>query len=221
MISLALADFRADLSTQGLEALQTEFAEFHTLHLRGFLHEELLRLIREKIRDEDFVPRPHGKIAMELAVDSKVNLGVHVLQLRMNDQGLANFMETVTGVAPLRHFEGRVYRMGPSGDHYDSWHDDVTESRRIGVSINLSPAPYRGGTFIIKHHPSGQIIRPLPNLGPGDAIFFRVHPTLKHMVGRVEGDRSKTAFAGWFYDSRTLGDFLRDPQPEDPDHVPS
>lgn len=209
MIQLALAGFHAELSGAALAALQAEFAEFHTFQVRSFLDPGLLTFLLSRIQPADFKPRPHGKIAMELAVDSKTNIGVQSLQLRMNDKGLREFMEEVTQTRPLEHFEGRVYRMTPGTDHYDSWHDDVTEGRRIGMSINLSAAPYRGGTFMIKRSDREQVIRPMPNLGPGDAIFFRIDDGLHHMVSRMEGQESKTAFAGWFHDVSSLSDYLR------------
>ena len=31
--------------------------------------------------------------------------------------------------APIGHFDGRVYRLEPSNDHYDSWHDDLGPAR--------------------------------------------------------------------------------------------
>ena len=148
---------------------------------------------------------------MELAVDTKTHIGVQCLQLRMNDRKLAAFMEEITGTAPLKHFEGRIYRMAPGADHYDTWHDDVTQGRRVGMSINLSPSPYRGGTFTIRRLGSDQIIRSMPNQGLGDAIFFRIDDSLQHMVSKMEGTASKTAFAGWFHDVSTPSDFLRMP----------
>ncbi len=211
MIRLDLADFRADLSPAALAALRAEFAEFHTFQVRGFLDPSLLAFLLERIQPEDFQPKVDGKIAVELAVRTKTNIGVQSLQLRMNDKKLAAFMETVSGITPLKHFEGRVYRMAPGTEHYDSWHDDVIEGRRVGVSVNLSPEPYQGGTFRIKYREGDEIIRTMPNLGPGDAIFFRIDDRLQHMVSKMEGAASKTAFAGWFHDTTTLADMLRKP----------
>lgn len=216
MIRLSLADFRADLSPATISPLQAEFADLHTFQIREFLDPSLLAFLAERLQPEDFQPRVDDKIATELAVRTKTNIGVQGLQLRMNDRNLSTFMEAVTGITPLRHFAGRVYRMAPGPDHYDSWHDDVIGGRRVGVSINLSPEPYRGGTFRIKRRAGADIIRTLPNLGLGDAIFFRIDEDLLHMVSPVEGTTSKTAFAGWFYDELSLGDWLRVPAPDLP-----
>ncbi len=211
MIRLGLSEFHADLSSAALAALQAEFAEFHTFQIRGFLDPELVSFLLDRIQPEDFQPKIDGKIAVELAVRTKTNIGVQSLQLRMNDRGLSAFLETVSGIKPLKHFEGRVYRMAPGSEHHDSWHDDIIHGRRIGVSINLSPDPYLGGTFRMKYRESGELIRVMPNLGPGDAIFFRIDDPLLHMVSKMEGHASKTAFAGWFHDTATLTDMLRRP----------
>lgn len=217
MIRLALGSFSADLSPAELEALKAEFREYHTLQLRGFLAPDLLRFLQERLHDSEFKPKPHGKIAMELSVDRTKNIGIQTLQLRMNERRLADLVEELTDTRPLKHFDGRVYRMLPGGDHYDSWHDDIADGRRIGVSINLSPAPYRGGVFVIRHRSSQEMLRPMPNLGPGDCNLFRIDDDLEHMVTRVEGDQAKTAFAGWFHDHDSMADFLRKPH----DNAPS
>ena len=217
MIRLDLAEFRSDLSPAACAALRAEFAEFHTFQIKEFLDPALLTFLVERLQPEDFHPRVDHSIATELAVSTRTNIGVQSLQLRMNDHKLTTFMEAVTGITPLSHFAGRVYRMAPGNDHYDSWHDDVIGGRRVGVSINLSPEPYRGGTFRIRQREGTDIIRTLPTLGPGDAIFFRIREDLLHMVTPVEGTASKTAFAGWFHDQGMLGDFLRGPAlPKEP-----
>jgi hypothetical protein len=209
MIQLSLTGFRAELSPAGRTAIQAEFAEFHTFQVREFLDPGFLAFVLERLRPQDFIPRPHGKIGNELAVDTQTNIGVHSLQLRMNDKHLAAFMEEITGIHPLKHFEGRVYRMMPGPEYFDSWHDDFSDGRRLGVSINLSTAPYRGGMFSIRHQDSDQPLRHLPNLGPGDAIFFRIAKDLKHMVSGVTGEAGKTAFAGWFHEASLITDFMK------------
>lgn len=208
MVQLSLAHFRVELPPATITAMRAEFTEFHTFHLRSFLDTSFLAFLHAHIHAEDFKPRSHGDLGNELAVDSRTNIGVHSLQLRMNDAKVAAFFQEATGVSPVKHFEGRVYRMRPGGEQHDRWHSDVCEGRKIGVSINLSPVPYRGGTFTIRQRADGTVIRAMPNLGPGDAIAFRIDPALQHMVSQVEGSESKTAFAGWFHEADELADYL-------------
>lgn len=209
MLQLSLSDIRCDFSPAAITALQVEFRDFHTFQVRQFLAPEFFDFLMKGLPDKDFKPRPHGKIAMELAVDGKANVAIHCLQLRMNEKRLSAFIRTVTGIETLKHFSGRIYRMLPGGEHYDSWHDDVSDGRQVGISINLSPLPYSGGTFILKDGASGEIKRIMPNLGPGDAIFFRISEGLQHMVTKVEGATPKTAFAGWFHDHDSLTEMMQ------------
>jgi hypothetical protein len=68
----------------------------------------------------------------------------------------------------------------------------------VGMSINLGRRPYQGGVFRLRDEASGAVLCDLPNTSQGDAIFFRVSPTLKHMVTPIQGTEPKIAFAGWF-----------------------
>jgi hypothetical protein len=103
-----------------------------------------------------------------------------------------------TGCHAITRFEGRVYRMVPGTDHHDSWHDDAGEGRLVGMSLNLGPRPYMGGCFQLREKSERAVPRELPNIIPGNAILFRISPTLAHRVTPVEGIEAKTAFAGWF-----------------------
>jgi hypothetical protein len=88
--------------------------------------------------------------------------------------------------------------MSPS--HFDSWHSDPGKppNRLVGMSINLSPHPYAGGVFPLRNEATGQRLCELPNTGLGDAICFRISPSLKRMVTKVVSTETRVAFAGWF-----------------------
>src|SRR6185436_16132322 len=58
---------------------------------------------------------------------------------------------------------------------------------------------YDGGLFRLRDETTGEIVREISNTGRGDALFFRISETLKHMVTAVRGTAPKTAFAGWFH----------------------
>jgi hypothetical protein len=91
--------------------------------------------------------------------------------------------------------------MGSSTDHFDSWHADLgaaQQDRFVGMSINLGSRPYQGGVFRLRNEASGTVLCELPNTGQGDGIFFRISPSLAHIVTSIEGSEPKTAFAGWF-----------------------
>jgi hypothetical protein len=88
--------------------------------------------------------------------------------------------------------------MTAAASHYDKWHDDNIENRVIGMSINLSTEPYSGGLFQLRLRESGRILTEIANIGRGDALLFKISANLQHRVSDIEGDKSKTAFAGWF-----------------------
>ena len=88
--------------------------------------------------------------------------------------------------------------MLPGGEHEISWHNDLMPGRMVAMSINLTPRPFSGGAFEIREQGSPDVLRQVANTGFGDAVLFRVHPTLQHRVGRVEGEIARTAYAGWF-----------------------
>jgi hypothetical protein len=123
-----------------------------------------------------------------------------LLHFLVNDLSVYQFVEALSGCRPIRTFVGRVYRNLP-GRHATTWHSDVVENRRIGMSINLSTGVYEGGVFEIRDAATKSVLGSIVNVGFGDAILFRIAPALEHRVTVVEGTSFKTAFAGWFSSS--------------------
>jgi len=121
-----------------------------------------------------------------------------ILHFLTNDPKLFWMIEQITRCGRVGCFEGRVYRMIPGCDHYDSWHDDVSDGRMVGMSINLSTEVYVGGIFQLRECKSKEILYQMANIGFGDGIIFRLAHHLVHRITNVEGTAPKTAFAGWF-----------------------
>lgn len=126
------------------------------------------------------------------------NAASHLLHFLTHDPRLFEVIQQITGCGRIGCFDGRVYRMVPGSQHYDSWHSDMVEHRMIGMSINLSPAVYSGGVFQIRDVDTRQIIHEVANTGLADGILFRLSPQLQHRITDVDGSVPKTAFAGWF-----------------------
>ena len=120
---------------------------------------------------------------------------VHFL---LNNPALFEILQNITGCGRIGRFYGRVYRMVPVADHYDSWHDDAFDDRMITISINLSREFYRGGVLQIRERKSKRCLYEVANTGFGDAIVFRVDGALQHRVTDVEGNVEKVALSGWF-----------------------
>src|SRR5439155_3809598 len=103
----------------------------------------------------------------------------------------------------------------PEADHHDSWHDDVGNNRKIGMSLNLGSRSYSGGIFQLREKNDDRLLCALPNVVQGDAILFRISPDLEHRITPMEGTEPKTAFAGWF--RAGTSDFLHQLRESTPD----
>ena len=185
--------------------LRAEFSARHCVRLLGFIEPRLLASIHAQVAAATFAPRAHGSISTELCMQP--HPGVGLLHFLVNDPAVFRLVEQVTGCSRLSFFVGRVYRMLAGSGHYDSWHSDVGNDHQIGMSVNLSTAPYEGGVFEIRRAGGGEPAASLPNTGAGDAILFAIADGLEHRVTPMQGEAAKTAFAGWFgtkYDYRDV-----------------
>jgi hypothetical protein len=136
-------------------------------------------------------------------------LATTVLELVANDPKFFDVVSAITGCGSIGSFVGRIYRMVPGQGHYDSWHSDVGRDRMVAMSINLSTQPYRGGLLQMRRADSNDVFYEVANLGVGDALMFRVDPSLLHRVTDVVGSVPKTAYAGWFRSRPSYRDLLR------------
>jgi hypothetical protein len=179
--------------------LATEFNERFSVRLPALLHPELVEFLESRMAHGEWVPRDHGRIGRELCLNDPISL--HALQFAVSTPDFLRVIEGISGCGQISRFDGRIYRMTPGTDHFDSWHDDDMYERMIGMSINLSSTNYLGGVFQLRRKGLQQILRELPNTIVGDAILFRISSSLQHRVTPVEGRHPKTAFAGWFKSS--------------------
>jgi hypothetical protein len=195
-IQLTSLDTTVLASAAEIEVLRTQFEKRQYVRLRNLIPPTLLGRVARAIDGAAFYPRIHKKIGVELGMAADA-LAVNMLRLLVNRSRLFRFVQHITSCGPIGCFDGRVYRMLAVPDHYDSWHDDLMNHRRIGMSLNVSSSGYEGGTFQLRDVIAETEVD-VPNTGFGDAILFRLGDHLKHRVTAVEGKLPKTAFAGWF-----------------------
>lgn len=174
--------------------LQKEWAAQSCLRLPHFLDGSLARALAAQIRKGRFFERRDRGIARESCM--KKDKTFSFLHFLMNDERLFAAIEKITGCGRIRSFTGRLYRFSSGDAHYDSWHDDLGNHRRVGVSINLSRGKYAGGIFQIRR--GSKILHEVQNHGFGDAVLFQLGNRLKHRVTPVTGRIPRVAFAGWF-----------------------
>lgn len=196
-----------DFTPESLEAARAHFQTYSYLKLPGFLEPTLLRALLEMLDRTPFYERVHPGIGTEVCATPGAATGA--LELLLNDPTLRLFIADLTGAGRLGCYEGRVYRLNPKDGHYDSWHSDVGEDRQLAVSINLSRLPFQGGRLQIRRAESKEILAEVDNPIAGDAVIFRVHPSMRHRVASVMGQNPRTAWAGWFRTEPQFADLLR------------
>jgi len=181
---------------ESLTTLTADFRRQQCVLLPSLLDPWLVGWVQRAIERGRFHDKAHGDAATELCLDADPCVGV--LHFLVNDPAMYRLIETIAGCGTVRSFFGRVYRHIPGAGHFHDWHGDVTSDRLVGMSINLSAAPYEGGRFEIRRIGSERALASIANLGAGDALLFRLGDTLEHRVTGLDGTRPKTAFAGWF-----------------------
>ena len=212
MIQLTPDGMTGSLSAGEAAELRETFARRHCLKLEGLLSAAALARLRRMIDEVPFVHRIHDTIGTEFCLSD--GRAVRLMFFLVNDPALFDIVRQLTGCARIGCFTGRIYRMIPGSDDYDTWHSDVIQDRMIGMSVNLGDA-YEGGVFQLRDRGGGALICEAPNVVPGDAILFRIDRRLEHWITPMAGAAPKTAFAGWF---RSAPEFmsLMDREGEEP-----
>lgn len=199
MIQLSRSGLRLNAADADLDALAAQFAARHVIQLPSFLDGGLGSLVDERLSRASFRARIENGLEIEDALDD-ANLAA-LCHFLLNDRRLFSLIDRLTGCGPIASFTGRVYRRRAAtkpGEHYYPWHDDVSEDRRVAISVNLARVPYAGGHLQLRDAQSHAILAEIANLGRHDAMLFRVSPALQHRVTPVTGQAARTVLTGWF-----------------------
>lgn len=208
MIQLAKTKTLVSFTAESLQRLSARFNAEHHVILPQLIEPQLLNLISKRLEATTFRPRVYKGLGKDLCPD---DIGIAgLLNFLCNRRKVLEFIEALTGSEHLGCFVGKVYRMIPGEDHYDSWHDDVVEDRKIAMSINLTGQSYSGGVLEIRDSRSKQILSRVVSTGLGDAIIFRISADLEHRRTTVVGSVPKTAFAGWFKSKPDFSELLQE-----------
>jgi hypothetical protein len=188
-----------EADAERLATLAASFGEAHVVRLPRFFDPALLRLIQRHLSDVPFTTRVVHDVhppAVDLKLrDDRLHGALHFL---LNDPAVVAAVRVVSAVPDIRGFVGAVYRLLPGAGHRDSWHDDADGNRLVGLSVNLSEAPFEGGEFQLRTRPDARPLATIANTGPGDAVLFGIDPALEHCIAPMRGTTAKTALAGWF-----------------------
>jgi hypothetical protein len=208
MIQLRRNGTVVETDPEALARARAHFAAYTYVKLPQFIEPTLLRQLMDVLGRTEFRERVHEGIGTEVC--AAPGAATAALELMSNDGVLHDAVAALTGCGAIGCFEGRIYRLNPAEGHYDSWHSDVGQQRLIAVSVNLSRAPFEGGRLQIRRADEDRVLAEVDNPVPGDAVMFRVDPSMRHRVASVVGRNPRTAWAGWFRTQPRFADLLRE-----------
>lgn len=199
MIQISRSGVRNAATDAEFDSLRAAFAARHLVRLPEFFDADLGRLIERRLARAAFRPRVADGLEIEQTLDDGDLLAVCLVVL--NDPAVLTTMERITGCRPLTSFTGRIYRRGEpakAGEQYYEWHDDLSEDRRVAVSVNLGRAPYRGGALQLREASTRAPLAEASGVRYLEALLIRIDQSLEHRVAPVEGPVPRTVLAGWF-----------------------
>jgi Methyltransferase domain len=183
-------------SIRDLGSLRAAFEQHHCVRLDGFLNGPLLERIQRYVNEGGFSVRAHEGMRTERSLDR--GRALQFLLFLTNDIDLFELVRTITGCGRIGRFHGGVDRMMPGGDYQDAWHGEIIGTGTVGMSVDLSSARYSGGILEIRDRFSQGILHRAVDGKPGDAVLFRLDPSLQRRVPALEGDVPRTVFEGQF-----------------------
>jgi hypothetical protein len=205
MLQLSSRTVVTALSGAELDALQRHWQQHHFIVLPRFFDTSLLQMVRTHLRGAEFFDNQHPSGSEATMKKDRVNWQLDFL---MNTAALMRQVEAITGIGPLRHFQGRVYQLTPHTEQGHDWHSDYAHHRRLGVSVNLSERVFAGGVLQLRDDRTKAMLGEISNTGDGDCVIFRLGDDIEHRVLAVIGDVPRQAYAGWFHDGPTQLDQL-------------
>jgi hypothetical protein len=193
------ADRTRVTSRETWPALATAYARDRRLLLPGLVGPRLLGRVLVRLGRAAFTTRVATRVhppAIDLKLQDPVLHGA--LQYLLNDARVIEFIRAVASAPAITGYVGAVYRLLPGEGHRDSWHSDVDGNRRVGLTVNLSEAPFDGGELELRDRQSRSVLWRVHNAGPGDGLLFPIDAALQHRIRPMAGTAAKTALAGWF-----------------------
>jgi 2OG-Fe(II) oxygenase superfamily len=164
--------------------------------LRGFLAPSLLAAVHEQIAAAEFKTKLHPASGVEELLARKE--ATWLFRFLLTTRDVIEAVTTITGADPITRAEVRIYRLVPGTGQQHDWHNDISDNRRLGLSVNLSDGLFEGGNLQIRHPDEETLLSDIRNTGPGDAVIFGIGPHLEHRVLEVSGTQPRVALAGWF-----------------------
>ena len=185
MISIERA--KVILDEVKLENHRLQFKEQHVFICPKLFSDSLHPIISNKLNSSPYIQKIDKKedgsiISQEYSISSEAII-TQIINFYLNQNAVIEAVKKISNNPKIKSFKGRVYKFEADEFSFDNWHDDRTDnSRLLGLSINLSEAPYDGGEFQIRNKENKQVYTKVKHQHWGSAHFFRIHPMLEHVV---------------------------------------
>ena len=189
-----------EIADEEIPRMRDEFIGTGIVMLPGFLSSAVLSPLMKNLEtaayeerhEEAVTGRRFGTTLKIPPTDPVISSFLFVL----NREPLFQVVQQITRCEPLGNFVGRIHRTSPDGERQIDWHDDVYDSRTVGLNINLSRESFSGGSFLLRD-PEKVVRREVAQWSRGDAFLFQIDPGWLHRLPPVtSGER--TVGVGWF-----------------------
>ncbi len=193
---LGRSGFRVLRHRRELAALRGRFRREHWIALPGLLEAPLLEALRRRLRRARFQAK---RTSYDRCLGLRDGSLAAALCFHLNDPAMLKLVGYLTGDR-VRGCSGKIRRHVPGARHRLKWHSDAEDGIvSAAISIDLSRARVRGGGLQLRTRAGARTPRQAAQVSrPGDALLFRVRPSLLHRHARVSGRVPRDSFAGGF-----------------------
>lgn len=178
-------------------AYRQTFRQRHCVLLPQLLDPSVLTYALPRLANERnrlYVYEDHNTQELRFGNEHPVN---NLLYLLLQQRPFLQAVDDICGCdGNLRQVSGRYFELHPSAGHFQHWHQDCALERILGIVINLSPRPYAGGQFQLRHTITRQMVATAAGQ-LGDCHLFRIHRRLEHRTTPLEGTVPRCVYAGW------------------------
>lgn len=179
------------------EACRADFERTRAIACADGLDPALLGLAMKLLGGASFV---HDKVPGlgNREIEQAGRAGI-ALTFALGQSNLMQWLSDVTGCGPLAGMHGTVVQAVAGADHQLSWHDDGMDPlRRLAITINLSEAPYEGGTFELREKATHAPLLTHRHTEPGSVLIFQVAADIQHRILPITAGGPRRVYTGWF-----------------------
>jgi hypothetical protein len=179
-----------------VEKLRSQYHANGFALMPGFLAPKVLSALLKKLASGEFELKQEEHVKGATMLMPQSDPALIALHFVVNRPELFDIVARIADIPQPGNFTSRLHRTTPVADQHIDWHDDGLDGRILGLNINLTTEPYKGGLLQVRN-PTRTITGEIGQLPPGDAFLFRVADGWQHRLTPVaEGER--TVAVGWF-----------------------